>query len=72
MVLISFRDWLESSQSTVSMEPGYDQNLQEPEGLAYKKPTIPNFRTRMGAKIDKIFGKKGKDHGLPSPGEKRK
>lgn len=71
---LSFRDWLEQAGDATMMwsgKDGYDQNLQEPEGLAYKKPEVPSFRSRMSKKLDKLFGK-GKKDGVASTREKRK
>jgi hypothetical protein len=74
-MVLSFRDWLaeQAGDATMMMsgKDGYDQNLQEPEGLAYKKPEIPNRRSKMGDKIDKIFGKRRRHGMAPSRQERR-
>lgn len=49
-----------------SGKDGYDQNLQRPEGLAYRKPEIPNHQTRMSKKLDKLFGKRRTDGLAPN------
>lgn len=75
MALIRFRDWLTEQAGDATMmssgKDGYDQNLQEPEGLAYKKPVVPSFRSRMSKKLDKLFGK-GKKDGVASTRQGRK
>jgi hypothetical protein len=62
---MNFRQWLAREESgyhtgglMAMQHKGYDQNLQEPEGLAYRKPVIPKKKSWMSKQLDKLFGKK--------------
>jgi hypothetical protein len=62
---MKFKQWLAREESgyhtggaMASTKQGYDQNLEEPEGLAYRKPVIPKKQTWMSKQLEKLFGKK--------------
>jgi len=58
---MNFRKWLEFTGDNTGLtttRPGYDQNLQKPEGLAYRPPIIPKRKSWLAKKIDELFGKK--------------
>jgi len=69
---MNFRKWLANEESgfhtggmMATTKQGYDQNLQEPEGLAYRKPVIPKRQTWLAKKIAALFGKK-EEAGAPN------
>jgi hypothetical protein len=58
---MNFRKWLEFTGDNSGIQTtraGYDQNLQKPEGLAYRSPIIPKKKTLFSKKIAALFGKK--------------
>jgi hypothetical protein len=75
---MNFRQWLAREESgyhtgglMAMQHKGYDQNLQEPEGLAYRKPVIPKKKSWMSKQLDKLFGKKDEAQMSPEDEEIR-
>lgn len=65
--MIDFRKWLQQNEgapdsgSTSSSNQGYDQNLSEPAGLAYRPPHVPKKQSRQSKKTEILFkGSKAK------------
>ena len=65
--MIEFKKWLiqnegaPDSGSTTTSKQGYDQDLSEPAGLAYRPPTVPKKESPQARKTELLFkGSKAK------------
>ena len=66
---MTFLQWVEQAGDATMMSgkgDNYDQGLQKGDGLAYRSPIIPEKRSRLAEKLDKLFGK-NKSRSEPGP-----